>query len=473
MKAERKDQAAKLRELALKENDTALSDDSSNVAVLDMEPDAVEINTPGVEPVKDKTKVEPLITAEVNAELEAKKTAVTQSVEKPTKTVKRKEKRNRKKLDTKPETKPEASDVKERITMDLPVYSQEEAAKAILPANSNGNGSAKQKTQDETKIVEVKAKVEEVNKAENTVEEAKPETLPKEESKRAEVLQMADRFRFDTTTQVIAISGGKGGVGKSNIACNLGIVFSRMGKNVLLMDADLSLANIDVLLGMTPKYNISHVISGEKEVNEVIVPGPGGMKILPGGSGVEELAHLSPESMSRLFQSFAKLDPVPDVFLLDTAAGIHPNVMQFVMASNQVIVVTTPEPTAYVDAYALIKTLVHHDADKEIGLLINMARDSREALHVTRLLLQLCRTALKTGFNNLGFIPKDEEVSKAVRSQQAFLLRNPNSPAAKALKNIASTIMQIEPKMEKGQGITGFFRRLFSSRQPDKKAAGS
>lgn len=464
MKAERKDQAAKLRELALKEKDTAvLPGSDSDVAVLELEPEVEEIKNPTVEAVEVIATEKADVNVEENVESSPKRV----DENKTAASAKRQKKLNRKKIGKTPETKTETKDVKERITMDLPVYSQEEAAKAILPKHKDGNGSAKSKTEPEAKPVVVKT----IPKENNT--EPKPEPKAKEEPKRAEVLQMADRFRFETTTQVIAVSGGKGGVGKSNIACNLGIVFSRMGKNVLLMDADLSLANIDVLLGMTPKYNISHVISGEKEVNDVIVPGPGGMKILPGGSGVEELAHLSPESMSRLFQSFAKLKPVPDVFLLDTAAGIHPNVLQFVMAADQVVVVTTPEPTAYVDAYALIKTLVNHDADKEIGLLINMAKDSREALHVTRLLLQLCRTALKTGFNNLGFIPKDEEVSRAVRNQQAFLLRNPNSPAAKALKNIASTIMQIEPKMEKGQGITGFFRRLFSSRQPHKKAAGS
>jgi flagellar biosynthesis protein FlhG len=460
MKAERKDQAAKLRELALKEQDTAvLQDGDSNVAVLDMEPDAEEFKTSTLELVRDKTDSKKVVNGVVKTDASPKKVDGKKTVESTVKAYQAEEKQDRKKQ----EAKAESNEVKERITMDLPVYSQEEAAKVILPSKKNNSVLPKPKTESETKPVAVAKKPEDKHEA----------VKPKEESIRADVLQMADRFRFEKTTQVIAVSGGKGGVGKSNIACNLGIVFSRMGKNVLLMDADLSLANIDVLLGMTPKYNISHVISGEKEVNEVILPGPGGMKILPGGSGVEELAHLSPESMSRLFNSLAKLDPVPDVFLLDTAAGIHPNVLQFVMAADQVIVVTTPEPTAYVDAYALIKTLVNHDVDKEIGLLINMARDSREALHVTRLLLQLCRTALKTGFNNLGFIPRDEEVLKAVRNQQAFLLRNPNSPASKALKNIASTIMQIEPKMEKGQGITGFFRRMFSARQPDKKAAGS
>lgn len=449
MKAERKDQAAKLRELALEETrvEPSLHDEDGAVAVLELEPETQE-RPMAVEPaVEDKAVPQTL----------------SDSAEKDAFVVHENHKPAKKKDAVIELPKKEPGGAIERITMDLPVYSPEDAAKVMLPSKKKENQTVTEKPNGELRLEVVK----------ETVSENKPDSVKVDHPKKIETLPTLERFTFETTTQVIAVSGGKGGVGKSNIACNMGIAFSRMGKNVLLMDADMSLANIDILLGMTPKYNIAHVISGEKEVNEVIIPGPGGMKILPGGSGVEELAHLSPESMSRLFHSFAKLKPVPDIFILDTAAGIHPNVMQFVLAADQVIVVTTPEPTAYVDAYALIKTLVHHDADKEISLLINMARDSREALHVIRLLLQLCRTALKTGFNNLGYIPKDEEVSKSVRSQQAFLLRSPNCPASKALRNIASTVLQIEPKMEKGQGITGFFKRLFASRHPDKKAAES
>ncbi len=473
MNSEQYDQAAKLRELALQENELSSPDRSeqeSNTAVLDKEEiqDSAfktrrEVKTPSENPRPNKA-------------------ALTKSAK--SKKALRKKNKNEKRVDAKNaapslpvKQTPKPSTKQERITMDLPVYSEKDAVRAILP-----HDQLKETEQYDT---ETSKQSPDISKPSNGKKDAEPEPatpemkpkpkfIPKSEPKQIEIHPPNVRFNFETTTQVIAVTGGKGGVGKSNIACNLGISFSRAGKKVLLMDADMSLANIDVLLGMTPKFNISHVISGEKEVNDIILPGPGGIQILPGGSGVEELAHLSTESMTRLFQSLAKLKPMPDIFLLDTAAGIHPNVLQFVMASDQVIVVTTPEPTAYVDAYALIKTLVHHEPDKEIGLLVNMAKDSREALHVIRLLLQLCRTALKTGFNNLGFIPKDDEVSRAVRNQQPFLLRSPNSPASKALRNIASTILQIEPNVEQGQGgITGFFKRLFKARQPDRKAAGS
>ena len=276
------------------------------------------------------------------------------------------------------------------------------------------------------------------------------------------------RFPMDTHTQVIAITGGKGGVGKSNVAANLAICFAKMRKNVMLMDADLSLANIDVLFGLTPRLNIAHVISGEKTLSDILVQGPCGVTILPGGSGIEELANLSSERLTRLFQAFATFSPPPDLLLLDTAAGIHPNVLQFLMAADRVIVVTTPEPTAYVDAYALIKTLVKRDPEKEIGVIINMAKDAREAMEVIRLLLELCRKVLHVGFNNLGYIPHDPEVFHAVRHQQPLVIKSPSSPAAKAIQNISATLLQMDGGNNYPRGLFHFFRRLFRNRRKPK-----
>jgi flagellar biosynthesis protein FlhG len=284
-------------------------------------------------------------------------------------------------------------------------------------------------------------------------------------------LMETHRFPMNNNTQVIAITGGKGGVGKSNIACNLAIAMSQMGKKVMVLDADLSLANVDVLLGLTPRLNLSHVISGEKSMSDITIKGPAGIHIIPGGSGVEELSQLNVQEMNRLFDAFGNLTPPPDILLIDTAAGIHPNVMQFLSAADKIIVVTTPEPTAYTDAYALIKTLLKHGDDREIGLLINMAQNAREASEVLRLMLQMCRQFLDLSFNNIGFVPRDPEVLKAVRYQKPFLLRTPNSPASQTIRNIAATILQIEVSNSNKRGLKRFFSRLFKQAPPKEKAA--
>lgn len=268
---------------------------------------------------------------------------------------------------------------------------------------------------------------------------------------------------MNQSTQVIAITGGKGGVGKSNIACNLAIAMAQLNKRVLVLDADLSLANVDVLLGMAPRHNLSHVIRGEMQLKDIMVQGPAGVMVIPGGSGIEELTQLNPVQMSRLFRAFDGIQPVPDVFLIDTAAGIHTNVMQFLTAADQVIVVTTPEPTAYTDAYALIKTLLKHQDGKEIGLLVNMAQNAYEAAEVLRMMLQMCRQFLNLSFNNIGFVPRDPEVLKAVRLQKPFLLRTPNAPASKTIRNIAATILQIDFKDRQPRGLRRFFNRLLGA----------
>lgn len=299
---------------------------------------------------------------------------------------------------------------------------------------------------------------------------AKPETGP-DAPANISWIQPRRRFPMESKTRVIAVTGGKGGVGKTNMACNMAIAMRRMNKRVIVFDADLSLANVDVLLGLTPRQNLSHVISGEKTVQDILITGPEGIQIIPGGSGVEELSQLAPDQMERLFNSFTNLQPEPDVFIIDTAAGIHPNVLQFLMAANQTIVVTTPEPPAYTDAYALIKTLVRHDQAKDISVLVNMAQDAREAAEVSKLMLQICRQMLHVTFNNIGYVPRDPEVLKAVRHQTPFLIKSPHCPASRAVLNIAASILQVEARNERG--LRGFFRRLFNKGEPPQAAASS
>jgi len=348
----------------------------------------------------------------------------------------------------------------EMVEIEVPAESPERSAKAILSPPVVDSG---------TKTASPEVKVENTT----TVPEPIALEIPTPpESYPSPLLLKPKRLVTSAETRVIAVTGGKGGVGKSNVACNLGLALGRMHKKVMLLDADLSLANVDVLLGLSPRLNLSHLLAGEKTLEEILLQGPEGMTIVPGGSGIEELSQLPPHKMDCLFQAFTSLTPTPDLLLIDTAAGIHANVMQFLLAADQVLVVTTPEPTAYTDAYALIKALVKHDPAKEIGVLVNMTQDAREATEVIKLMLRICRQMLNISFSNIGYIPRDPVVTQAVCHQQPFLLYAPQSPAAKAVNHIAATILQIDLKNQKSHGLRSFFQRLFRQ-APSQPAAAS
>lgn len=273
-------------------------------------------------------------------------------------------------------------------------------------------------------------------------------------------IQGRDRIGIRSGTKVIAVTSGKGGVGKTNLVCNLALALAQMGRRVIVFDADLSLANIDVVLGISPRFNLSHVISGEKTLKEVLVTGPEGILVVPGGSGIEELANIGISGLERLLDSFGELDGECDILLIDTAAGIHRGVLGFLLAADHVLVVTTPEPTAYTDAYAVIKILTQHAPDKSIAVTVNMVRNSREAGDVIRLMLQICRTMLHTSFDNLGSIPRDLDVLQAVRDQRPLLLHSPYSPAAKSIRRLACSLLQTERQMTSTGGLRGFMSRL-------------
>jgi flagellar biosynthesis protein FlhG len=269
-----------------------------------------------------------------------------------------------------------------------------------------------------------------------------------------------DRLGIRSETKIIAVTSGKGGVGKTNLVCNLALALAQMGRRVMVFDADLSLANIDVLLGISPRYNLSHVISGEKTLKEVLVTGPEGILIVPGGSGIEELANLGRHDLERLLDSFEDLDGECDVLLIDTAAGINQSVLSFLVAADHVLVVTTPEPTAYTDAYAVIKILNQHAPEKRVAVTVNMAQNSREAGDVARLMLQICRTMLHTSFDNLGGIPRDLDLLQAVRDQRPLLLHSPYSPAARSIRRLACSLLQTERQVVSTGGLRGFMTRL-------------
>ncbi|HEX3044065.1 MAG TPA: MinD/ParA family protein [Bacillota bacterium] len=241
--------------------------------------------------------------------------------------------------------------------------------------------------------------------------------------------------------RVIAITSGKGGVGKTNFAVNLGIALSKLGSKVTLVDADLGLANVDVILGMIPQFNLSHVIMGEKQVSEVIVNGPSGLRVIPGGSGIYKLANLSEKNLERCMEYLNEIEKSTDIMLVDTGAGLSRNVLKFVLAAGEAIIVTTPEPTAITDAYGVIKVIAGADKRTPIWVVVNMIHNEAEGSQSMDRLITVSQQFLGVEVTKIGFIPLDPVVSKAVKEQQPFIISHPRSVASLSIEKIAKDLL--------------------------------
>jgi flagellar biosynthesis protein FlhG len=262
--------------------------------------------------------------------------------------------------------------------------------------------------------------------------------------------------------KVISVSSGKGGVGKTNIVANLGLAFSQLGKKVLILDADLGLANLDVLLGLNSRYTIEHLLKMEKRFSDILIKGPGGMSIMPAGSGVLELVNLNENQKLFLLNEFDQHADLWDLLLIDTAAGISSNVIYFNMAAHDCMVIATPEPTSITDAYALIKILFMKHSRKEFMILINQVSGEKEAKEVFKKINKVVDRFLGSlSLDYLGFIPFDENISKAVRFQKAVLEIYPRSPSSRSFTELAK-LLDEKPLGDKGNGNVQFFwNKLF------------
>jgi len=248
-----------------------------------------------------------------------------------------------------------------------------------------------------------------------------------------------------SAARVMAVTSGKGGVGKTNVVANLAYLFCQLGKKVFVFDADVGLANIDIVLGLTPLYNLQHVLSGEKSIADVIIEGPGGMKILPARSGVQALSELTHEQKLYLLSEFESLNETYDIFMIDTGAGISSNVMYFNMAAQEKIVVATPEPTSITDAYAMMKVMSIKYAEKSFKLIVNEARDEKEADAIYRNLSAVAEKFLNISIDYLGYIIIDKHVSMAVRSQKPVAMAYPRAKASTCMLRLAKRILDRKP----------------------------
>jgi len=271
-------------------------------------------------------------------------------------------------------------------------------------------------------------------------------------------------------TKTIAITSGKGGVGKTSVAVSLSIAIAGNGSTVTLLDADLGLANINVILGIIPKYNLYHVIKGKKKLKDIVITVPEGIKIIAGASGFHQLANLDPKQRSTFIESVAELDS-DDFMIIDTGAGVSQNVLSFVISADEVIVITTPEPTAITDAYGIIKSIAAQAPDKIIKIIVNRVQSVAEGKRVAQRIINIAGQFLNIKVENLGFIFDDIYVPKSVRNQKPFFVSYPKSKASACISIISDRICNKETNTAKGSGLSSFFKGLFKSAEHEENDA--
>lgn len=267
--------------------------------------------------------------------------------------------------------------------------------------------------------------------------------------------------------RVITVTSGKGGVGKTSIAVNLAIQMKRMGKRVIILDADFGLANIEVMLGIRPQYNLADLMFRGKSLTEIITNGPEDIGFISGGSGIQELARMTKEQVIYLVQKLVELDAMADVIVVDTGAGIADNVLEFVTASSEVLLVATPEPTSITDAYALLKALNRRSGFSReytnIKMISNRVRSEAEGRNLYEKMSVVVDKFLNIQPDYMGMIPQDDSVSKAVMLQKPVTLAYPNCPSSKELKEIAAKLCNA-PETDAKFGITGIFSEMIRAK---------
>lgn len=262
--------------------------------------------------------------------------------------------------------------------------------------------------------------------------------------------------------RVIAVTSGKGGVGKTNIAINLAIALSKAGKKVAIMDADMGLANVDLLLGLSPRQNLSHVIDGECSLMDIIVDGPHGIKIIPASSGVKRMAEITDAQRAGLIHAFESVDIDIDYMIVDTGAGISGNVTTFSMAANEIIVVVTDEPTSIADAYAIIKVLHRDFGASRFNVVCNMVKSHHHGEMLFERIELVCDKYLNVTLNRIGIIPLDDNIKKSVQAQKPVVDAFPTTQSSMQFYAMAKRVGALPMVSGVGGGLEFFAERWLS-----------
>ncbi|MBP3593993.1 MAG: MinD/ParA family protein [Lachnospiraceae bacterium] len=285
--------------------------------------------------------------------------------------------------------------------------------------------------------------------------------------------KMMQQSESKPKARVITVTSGKGGVGKTSISINLAVQLTRLGKRVVVFDADFGLANIEVMLGVRPKYNLADMMFRGKDLADIITQGEEGISFISGGSGIQELASMNREQVMLLTSRLIALDKYADVIIVDTGAGISDSVLEFVLASTEVLLVATPEPTSITDAYALLKALNRKtEFVKEhtsIKMISNRVKNDAEGQNVYEKMSVVSEKFLNIPITYLGPVPMDEQISKAVMRQKPVSVINPDAPASKAIKQIAEKLLELETEeISDKRGMFQLFSNLIRNRMTKK-----
>jgi len=264
--------------------------------------------------------------------------------------------------------------------------------------------------------------------------------------------------------RVIAVTSGKGGVGKTSFTVNLALALAEYGQRIVILDGDLGLANVDIAFGLTARYTIEHLLSGEKTIEQILLTGPWGIGIIPGGSGVQKLANLERDKLKNVIANLGRLEKMADLLIIDTGAGLGHTVINFLQAADDVIMVTTPEPTALTDAYGLLKSLRQEAGEVPIHVVINRVRTESDALATFKRLETAVRKFLDGSLNFMGWVYDDPLVGRSVMQQEPLGISFPESPAYRCIQWIAGKVtgIYIQPPRQAG-GLRGFLSKLLRS----------
>lgn len=278
----------------------------------------------------------------------------------------------------------------------------------------------------------------------------------------------AHNIKSVENTKVITITSGKGGVGKSNMAVNLAVQFTKMGKKVIILDADFGLANVEVMFGTLPNYNLSDVIFKGKSIRDIITEGPMGIGFISGGSGVVGLNNLKSEQITFLVHNLTLLNDLCDILIIDTGAGVSDQVMEFVLASPEVVLISTPEPSSLTDSYSLMKAMYKSDRYIEGGtnvhLVANKVTSESEGKAVYSKMLSVVQKFLGGKLDYLGYVPYDNFLEKSVRNQKVVSIEYPQSKAAKSFENLAYRLLQKDSMTHYKWGVLHIFNTLLKDR---------
>lgn len=272
--------------------------------------------------------------------------------------------------------------------------------------------------------------------------------------------KLAEKHNNDNKPRIITVTSGKGGVGKSNFVVNLSIALQKLGKKVLIFDADIGMANDDVLMGHVPKFNIYDIIVNQKEIEDVLIEGPHGVKLLSGGTGINKIKELTTSQRKLFLEKLENLTGY-DFIIMDTGAGINRTVLGFISCCDQLIVITTPEPTSMMDAYSLLKAVSHFKIKDSVEIIVNRVIEKSEADNTYNKFYNVVTKFLGLKISFLGSIVEDRRLVQAVRNQNPVIIGYPNSDVSKDINNIAKKMLG-DNNIDNGIGVQGLFKKIFS-----------